>query len=184
MSAEIWLPVVGWQGLYEVSSLGRVRSLDRIVTARCRHGGTISYPKKGRILKASPDGKGYPFVTLCGDGQSQERVHQLACRAFHGPAPTPEHEVAHGDGDKTNASEGNLRWATRADNHKDKALHGTDFAGERHPMARLNESQVLEIRAALGAPLRALADKYGVTKGNIFRIRAGLSWRHLLGEAA
>ncbi|WP_449411892.1 HNH endonuclease signature motif containing protein [Methylobacterium komagatae] len=59
----------------------------------------------------------YPTVSLARDGFGHRRlVHRLVCEAFHGPAPTPEHQVAHADGTRWNARADNLRWATRTEN--------------------------------------------------------------------
>lgn len=89
--SEGWLPVVGYEGLYEVSDRGRVRSLDRIVK---RGSGTVRL--RGRVLKAgiqrSSDGHqtGGRIVTLCRDGKRRTRlVHQLVVEAAVGTAITP-----------------------------------------------------------------------------------------------
>lgn len=78
---ELWLPVVGYEGLYDVSNLGRVRGLDRF-----RSDGI---PCKGRILRPGPQRKGYLTVALCdAAGRPRSaRVHQLVLAAFVGPCP-------------------------------------------------------------------------------------------------
>lgn len=104
-----WLPVPG-NDLYEVSRLGQVRR---------RIGGKGS--RTGRVLRASPNRQGYPKVSLL-DGAGEPRtalVHQLVCRAFNGPQPTPAHMVCHRDDIKTNNRSDNLYWGTHADNMTD-----------------------------------------------------------------
>lgn len=123
---ESWVPVRGYEGAYEVSSHGRVRSLDRIVE---NNGGKASI--KGMPLKANPDVVGYPSVALWRDGKSKTvRVHRLVASAF----VAGEHddlEVCHGDGDRTNNHFENLRWDTRAANMQDMLEHGRNAFANR-----------------------------------------------------
>lgn len=80
---EEWRPVVGYEGRYEVSNLGRVRSLPRSMNAR--HGGKPNgYHMKGRVLKQVVDSRGYFIVTL---GGKSEVVHRMVLTAF---VPNPE----------------------------------------------------------------------------------------------
>lgn len=115
-----WLPIPGYEGHYEVSTLGRVRSLDRVI----RHaGGTRKSP--GRTLKLQTHPTGYVQVTLCRDGQQENRkVHHLVLETFVGPRPSGMH-ACHGDGDTFNNSLSNLRWGTVSENNLDKVRHGT-----------------------------------------------------------
>lgn len=112
--AEEWRAVVGYEGLYEVSSIGRVR---RIVD---RRGKPIS-----RLLKPNLTAK-YRRVHLASPAGSRTHlIHVLMLLAFRGPRPTPRHQSAHGDGNRYNNRIENLRWATSKENTADKALHGT-----------------------------------------------------------
>lgn len=78
MEEEIWKDVVGWEGFYEVSSLGRVKSLPRLIPK-----GTGQWETKERILKSPLSGNGYPTVHLCKNGTHKAaRVHQLIAIAF------------------------------------------------------------------------------------------------------
>lgn len=120
MSAERWLPVVGYEGLYEVSSLGRVRSLDRVTEGKCRKrvAGVI-------LSQAVTAGTGYLGVGLWRGGR-QERwnVHRLVSEAFLGPRPEGM-DTCHYDGDKSNNSASNLRYDTRGNNLLDSVRHKT-----------------------------------------------------------
>jgi len=163
-----------WEGLYEVSSHGRVRSLRRYVAFKDGRGRV----QPERILKAALD-RGYPTLALWRDNkQTMARVHRLVCEAFHGPAPSNEHEVAHWDGNPANAQKDNLRWATHLENETDKIAHGTLTMGERHGMVKLTEAQAREIKhsTAKGAEL---ARQYGVTPSAVCHIRKGKLWRSL-----
>jgi uncharacterized membrane protein len=116
MSAEEWRAVVGFPG-YEVSDLGRVRSLDRIDSR--------SRKLKGRILKQFRDGDDrYPFLRLSRDGNAATiRVHVLVLEAFTGPRPAG-FDACHNDGDKLNNTLANLRWDSKSENMLDVVRHG------------------------------------------------------------
>lgn len=90
MKMEIWKDVVGFEGLYQVSSIGRVRSLDRIT-----RNGSSSFIKKGRILKPNDDGHGYVFVWLYkGQNRERKKIHRLVACSFidnHGNKPEIDH---------------------------------------------------------------------------------------------
>lgn len=110
---ERWLPVVGYEGFYEVSDHGRILSL-------ARHG------QPTRVLKTSPRNKyGHQHVTLSANGvRSSKSVSTLVIEAFIGPRPLG-HVVCHNDGDATNNRAGNLRWDTQSNNIRDSVRHGT-----------------------------------------------------------
>jgi hypothetical protein len=121
-------------------------------------------------------------VPRVGGGKSITRkVHVMVCTAFHGPKPSPLHQVAHANGLPADNRTENLRWATRAENEADKLRHGTRLIGERHNMVKLTEAQVLEIRASRvkGETLSSLADRYGVTFQTVSDIGRRKIWRHI-----
>lgn len=110
---EIWKPVVGYEEHYVVSSLGNVRSLDRVTYRDNGHG---PHPTriKGRMMKQGIR-SGYPYVNLCVDDKRKKRtVHSLVAEAFLGEGD----EVNHKDGNKLNNHVDNLEWCTRAENHR------------------------------------------------------------------
>ena len=110
---EQWKPISGYEGLYEVSDLGRVKSFDRIDKIGRLH--------KGRVLKAAKEGGGYSFVSLFRNGvRSHKKVHQLVAEAFLGKCPNG-YEVNHIDENKSNNSCNNLEYVTRHEN----LVHGT-----------------------------------------------------------
>lgn len=103
---EEWKDVVGYKGFYQVSNLGRLRSLDRESSGK-RY--------KGKII-SSKYRSGYIVDTLCKDGIKRKcRRHRLVAEAFI-PNPEGKPEVNHIDGNKTNNQIGNLEWATHREN--------------------------------------------------------------------
>lgn len=138
---ERWLPVPGWDGLYEVSDLGRVRSLDRTVPHR--YSGQVTL--RGRVLRQCPSPPfGYLLVNLSAGGIERTRyVHQLVAEAFHGPRPAGN-EVRHGPGGMLDNSAANLCWGTPVANAQDKNRDGTVYqrartvCPRRHPLVEPN----------------------------------------------
>lgn len=109
---EQWKPVVGYEGYYEVSSEGRIRS---IATGRNR--------LTGRMLKTSSDADGYQVLNLSRDGkQRQHKLHRIVATAFHGQSDL---FALHGDGNPGNNRASNLRWGTPLENIYDRRRHGT-----------------------------------------------------------
>ena len=181
---EEWRPVVGFEGLYEASSLGRIRSLDRrVAVSRSRRRGGRPYSRavRGRILALTQTrSAGYLMVNLNKDAVGTEHsVHVLICTAFHGPRPLGK-IVAHGDGKRRNNAASNLRWATYQENAADAARHGTSLVGERNRSAKLSEAQARAIKfAPENVTVRSLALAHGVSVDCIRSIRTGSRWKHL-----
>lgn len=127
---ERWLPVAGYEGRYEVSSLGRVRSTPRITTAR---DGRV-YRHRGRILSpAANTESGRLYVNLSRQGSCRTfAVHRLVIETFAGPCPDGM-ECCHDNGDCTDNRLVNLRWDTHSANIHDKVRHGNHmFANRTH----------------------------------------------------
>ena len=122
-------------------------------------------------------------VTLRIDGRSViASIHRLILEAFCGPCPEGM-EGCHNNGDPTDNQLSNLRWDTRESNHADKNAHGTDSRGSKHPMSRLTEDDVRNIRRSVEGSSRgtgsALARVYGVTPAAISAIKNRKLWRHV-----
>jgi hypothetical protein len=109
---EKWSPVVGFEGLYKVSSLGRVKSLPRKTISKSRMGVRLV---KERILKDGGDSNGYRIVVL-GRGNAI-RVHVLVIEAFVCPRPAKK-VCNHKDGNKSNNCLSNLEWCSKSDDLK------------------------------------------------------------------
>jgi HNH endonuclease len=133
-----------------------------------------------RRLSPSPS-VGYWSVSLRGHEPGRFKSYGLHClilEAFVGPRPSGGMECRHKDGDRKNNRLENLEWATPKVNNADKKLHGTETAGERHPMAKLTWAAVSEIRRlrAEGVTVIALAKRFGVATSNIYLIVGGKAW--------
>ena len=176
---EEWRPVVGLQH-YEVSSSGRVRSLDRVITARRRSGLTMM-TLSGKVLRHGSNGRGYLRVCLRGDCRRiWEYVHRLVLTAFVGPCPDGE-ECCHWDGDPSNNHISNLRWGTRAGNCADSIRHGTMIRGERCGSAKLKEMDVHFARhwTKKGYARQHVGEVLGVSSRTIGDIVNGKCWAWL-----
>lgn len=122
-TSEQWRPVVGYEGYYEVSDLGRLRSLPRIL-ADGRHW-------KGREITGSANKSGHLALTICRDGVSRSTsLHTLVLEAFAGPCP-PGQEACHWDDDPSNNALSNLRWDTRSANKKDAVRNGRNVGSKK-----------------------------------------------------
>lgn len=121
---ERWLPIAGHDG-YEVSDLGRVRSVDRTVVDKIGR----SRFHRGRVLNFGTLGKGYVAVRL-GWRQPLMYVHRLVLEAFVGPCP-PQNECLHGPGGPADNRLTNLRWGTRSENSFDALRDGTHVSQVR-----------------------------------------------------
>lgn len=164
MSSEIWRAVPGHEGIYEVSSLGGVRSL-----------------KTGRTLRPFKHSAGYREVTLLRDGrQKRAKVHALVLTAFVGPRPVG-FVCAHLNGNPEDNRLKNLTWATYAENQAHRRLHGTDSLGEKSHRAKLTAADVDAIRdlTSRGLSNRQVAKMFGVTRQTVNDIWVGKSWSHL-----
>jgi NUMOD4 motif/HNH endonuclease len=184
LSGESWKAVAGFEGFYEVSDMGRVRSLDRVTPAS---GGTRF--SKGRILALHPAGKGYCYVFLKRGGKQYScGVHRLVARAFNCPGTGPE--VNHRDLDKTNNRPGNLEWVTRKGNMahaKAAGRYELQHAGGKtlarnNPLRRvkLTPAKADEVKrlAADGAMRqREIGKLFGIGQAMVSSIHRGEAWR-------
>lgn len=110
-------------------------------------------------------------------GGVQKRAHRWMCILAHGN-PAIGMEAAHSCGISQCVNPKHLRWATPAENSADKNLHGTDNRGERNGKTKLTAADIAAIRNAPPG-LRALMDKYGISKGCVSKIRSGQRWGHV-----
>lgn len=169
--SEIWKPVVEYEGLYEVSSLGRIKSFPK----RRNHSKPI-------ILKSSIGSHGYPSVSLLKNGvQKGYTVHSLVLTAFRGPRPK-NNESRHLNGIRTDPRLVNLRWGTHRDNCLDRKRHGRGNSGEMHPLAKVTENDVREmryLRNVKGLKLREIGERFNCTPHHIGMICRRTTWKHI-----
>ena len=166
---EEWRPVLGWEGYYEVSNKGNVRSLPRRGLVRNRIYG-------GRLLGKGVDFFGYETVMLCKPQfpQSRKKVHRLVLLAFVGNPPDGT-ECCHNNGVKTDNRLENLRWGDRFGNIADNISHGKQPRWDKHPMAKLTLQQVANIKNSTKTAAE-LSRIHGVSTRSIRNIRNGENW--------
>lgn len=120
---EEWRPIPGWEGVYEVSDQGHVRSLDRVLEDGKR--------LRGKVLKPAPNTKGYLQVGLHGGEKCKcVSVHRLVLLAFVGE-PEEGFQGCHYNGDQTDNRLENLRWDSVSGNNLDRVRHGTHHLANR-----------------------------------------------------
>ena len=121
------------------------------------------------------------YARLAGTGDTQY-VSRLACEELNGPPPTSKHEAAHscGKGNLGCVNPGHLSWKTHKANQHDRFAHGTHTRGEQHPLSKLTERDVREIRG-LPKDMRqaSIAAKYGVSRRTIGMVLTGKNWAHV-----
>jgi hypothetical protein len=171
---EVWRPVLGYEGLYEVSDQGQVRSVDRIVQAKNGHNKRLKQVLLKRVVVY-----GYHRVTLSKNGQARSRiVSNLVAEAFLGPRPTGYY-VAHGPAGKAYDCVENISYKSPVENALDRWRDGTMFTGERNPMARLTEDSVRLARKQVlneGATLSKTAKALGVSRRTLRDAINGHTW--------
>lgn len=171
MSDERWLPVVGYEGIYEVSDMGRVRSL----MARGKW-------SAGRVLRFRNDKFGYLKVGLTKDRvQRFFFVHRLVATAFFGSPTTDRPHINHKNGTKTDNRLENLEWCSPRENMQHSVMTGLRIAirGERIGTAKLTAANVLAIRASTSVAHGDLANRYGVARSTISMVIGRKNWAHI-----
>ena len=174
MTEEEWRPIPSFDGWYEVSTLGRVRSW----RTSGRH--YLTRASSPRILR--PYVNQYQQVLLYPvEGKPvTRRVHALVAEAFHGPRPEGM-QVRHLDGNPLNNISDNLRYGTVSENQRDRVRHGTSNRGASR--RRLTEDDVLEILRlrTQGLSHSAIADTLKVGRACITHLLTGRTWGKLTG---
>lgn len=187
---ERWLPVVGFEGRYEVSDRGRVRCL--VINRTGGRNGSVSLranPQSRpvpRILQLGISSNGYVSANLTNATVLRKyfHVHTLVAAAFIGPRPDGK-QVAHGDGCKTNNRPENLRYVTAKENAADRERHGRTRRGDKSGRAKLTEAIVREIRARYVPACRhngalAMSREFGVCGMVLRRAIHGVTWAHVV----
>jgi hypothetical protein len=171
---EVWKDIAGYEGIYQVSDAGRVRSVDRVNSQGAK--------LKGKPRKLITDRDGYYVVGLTRNAVMRyHKVHRLVAAAF---IPNPDNlpQVNHVEGNKSDNRACKLEWCTNQENIDHSVMVGSrDPVGESNGRARLSELDVVDIRwlKGLGMSISALAREYQVTRTNIRHIVTGRSWSHV-----
>jgi hypothetical protein len=162
---EVWLDIIGYEGLYMISDQGRVKS--------------VGYGKE-RILKPVKQTGGYFHVNLYKDGiRKQYLIHRLVCLNFL-DNPFNKPDVNHLNGIKDDNRLINLEWSTRSENNKHAFDNGLKISskGINHGSCKLTEKEVLEIRQS-DLKLKELGKIYGVSFQSISYIKRRKIWNHI-----
>ena len=167
MKEEIWKDIEGYEGHYQVSNLGRVRSLGKYRKNFLTGG--YSY-HKGKILKNILNRKGYYYITLYKNGKAiKKTIHRLVATAFIANTKNKP-QVNHINGIKTDNRVENLEWCDSRENRIHAFKIGLQKSGEERKTAKLTQKQADEIRKEYTSgkiSKRQLAEKYGVSEGTI-----------------
>lgn len=167
--------IPGFPG-YQVGDDGSVWTMMRFGPLANRRPGTLR-PLRMKLTKL-----GYLSVCLRRNGRSFTRfVHRLVLEAFVGPCPDGMEALHWPDRTQTNCSLVNLRWGTHVENYADSVRHGTHIHGSAHPVAKLSESDIPQIRLLLaeGNTLKGVAARFRVSHVTIANIRDIKIWNHV-----
>lgn len=164
---EEWRPILGYEGLYEVSDAGRVRSIARVKSAK---------------IMALGDSRGYKNVELWKDGIGKRfTVHRLVCLSFIGPRPDG-FDINHRNGVKADNSLKNLEYVTKSQNRKHAFALGLQCnKGTNHSQHKLKDDDIKTIRNMLaeGFSQKQIANHFSVDQSNISFIKTGRLWSHI-----
>ena len=171
---EEWRPVVGFEGIYEVSKLGMVR---RVAPTRGS--------RAGFIRKTVIDGKGYPAMLLRKPRHKSKwmRVHRMLALAFI-PNPDNKPQVNHKDGNRRNNALSNLEWVTNRENCIHAATVTLSHCGSRNTSSKINEASVLEIfrLRSIGLTQESIGTKVGLHRRTVSGILQRRWWRHAVPD--
>jgi DNA-binding transcriptional regulator YiaG len=172
---EIWIDVSGFEGLYQISNLGRVKSLDR----QKNYNGGLSI-SKGRFLSFDKSSD-YCRVTLVDKNSNKKRflVHRLVCENFLFNKKQ-KRTVNHIDGNKKNNFLNNLEWMSYSENHKHAYKNGLkNKKGVKHHLSKFSENDIKFIRSKTKLSIRQLSELFNVHIETIRSIKNNKTWTHI-----
>jgi hypothetical protein len=177
---EIWKDMPDYVGLYQVSNLGRVRSLDRMIGQK---GGGKQF-KSGRILRPRNHPHGYVFISLYKDGiANQVLIHRLVAIVFI-PNPSNLPEVNHKNFNKKDNFVENLEWMTTKDNTRHAFAAGkiNTSKGDNHFRSIVNSEKVIDMIKLFNSGIKMcdIARKFQVSYPCVFGIVKRKNWKHVI----
>lgn len=177
---EVWVPVEGFEGCYEISNLGRLKSMPRLRRNRygicCPVGGA-----NGKVIPGTSNKSSYVWFRLYGTDKARDvSAHCLVLESFVGPCPKGM-QGCHNDGNPRNNCLDNLRWDTPKNNQKDRERHGRTRRGHESGRAKLTEEDIPIIRHLKGGKrsMHKVGKLFGVDVATIRDIWIGRTWRHV-----
>jgi hypothetical protein len=170
-----WRDVVGYEGLYQASDTGLIRSVDRIDAA--------GKQRKGRVLRPAVTPANRLRVSLCKDGVMKSHlVHRLVAIAFI-PNPGNKPEINHIKGVTTDNRVSQLEWCTAQENTDHAFASGLSrrASGDKHGLSKLAADDIVDIRwlRGMGVSVSELARQWGVSRRTIGSIFTGRTWGHV-----
>ena len=165
METEIWKDIPRLEGQYQVSSLGRIRSMSRYIPVNGPKGKHRRLQKGRIIVQRKRDSSGHLGFDL--EHGKTLQTHRLVAAAFLGPCPEGQ-MVLHNNGDPTDNRPDNLRYGTYSDNHRDIYLQG----GKAFKLT-LEDVEGIRFGAACGLSDRELAWNFGISRNMANQIRNG-----------
>lgn len=181
---EEWKDIPGFDGLYQASTLGNIRSLPKKLGRNMKNGTLKSYFTKQRLLKPRPHRQGYVMTTLYKNGKRFDfMTHTLIAKTFIGDI-LKGFTVNHIDGVKNNNKVSNLEVISMRDNilHAwSKGLQKPNI-GQMNGSSKLSDENVRSIKMAFlcGISVKELSDIYEVSLSCIKNIKSGRSWKHII----
>jgi hypothetical protein len=176
---EYWKEIPGYDGWYEASTMGRIRSWKG-----AGNNGGYEAPRRDDplVLKQSPTRGDYLFVNLCRNGEiTSYRVNRLILITFEGDEP--ELQACHKNGDRQDNRLSNLYWGTAVENMADMERHGRVAKGEVKAEALLTEDDVMRMRRLWASDQKPtavrLGEMFGVSGPTAWKAATGKTWTHL-----
>lgn len=176
---ERWKQIEDFE-FYHVSSLGRIKSLSRVIIRSCGN-----YISKETILRSNLDKNGYHLVTLRKNGESfKKKKHRLVAEAFI-PNPENKPEVQHKKPENDVTDKGNncywmIEWNTGEENRNNAMADGLIQKGENHHSTKITEQDAINIKANVNKLThQKLSEIYGISRPAITKIINGYRWKHL-----
>jgi hypothetical protein len=161
---EVWRPIAGYEGIYEVSNHGRVKRLT-----------PSSGGPGGHVLQPVLNQTGYYYVNCCNRGKrSTSYIHKLVSEAFLGPRPHKYH-VNHKDADKTNNNLLNLEYVSPAEN----VIHGGMAGTNKHVWLTPDLVRQIRLMYQQVQSYKLISDHFGVDAAHVYRIVTRQSWGHI-----
>lgn len=173
--SEEWRDIIGYEGWYQVSSEGRIKSVDRLVRHRK---GFVKLPEK--ILNPSRHYAGYLIISLYKNRQRKACfVHRLVAGAFiENSDANVKREVNHKDKDRTNNRTANLEWVSPAENAQHAYLTRSSIKGSTRKLTKENVLQIIELYNA-GESITQITRIINAHRVSVQKVIRGETWRHL-----